>query len=425
MLRVVISDIDQSYMPKHKILHIITKLELGGAQRNTLFTVKNLDRSKFDVALAAGPGGILDGEAASIPGLRFLVAPHLGRSVNPLSDLLALIEIVSIILREKPDIVHTHSSKAGILGRFAAALCNAIVVFSPRRPARPPSSGAVLPRRKIKVIHTFHGFGFTPAQSKIVRAIFILLEKLAASVSDSLVFVSEANMREAAAKGIGDPRKYTLIRSGVDVEFFKNFRLTDEERAAARREFGAAPDDKIVSTIGPFKKQKNLGDFITAVSLLKECGITIRAVIIGDGIERPRLVSLAGALGVEKEILFAGWLDTKEKIARLLKITDVFLLTSLWEGLPRALVEAMASGAPVCANSVDGVGDLVADGQTGLLAAPGDVLRAAANARKILDDPSLAERLAAAASKKVDESYDIRKMAPSQEKLYESLSAGR
>jgi glycosyltransferase involved in cell wall biosynthesis len=390
-----------------KVLHIITKLELGGAQRNTLFTVKNLDRDRFEAAIVAGRGGILDDEAAAIDGVKFIFAPYLGRNVNPLADVPSLAALIAVIRREKPDIVHTHSSKAGILGRFAAALCNI--------------SRAVTRRPRIKIIHTFHGFGFTPAQSKVVRAVFVLLEKLAASVSDSLIFVSEANMREAASRGIGDVRKYTLIRSGVDIEFFRNFRLSDAERVAARAEIGAVPVDKIVSTIGPFKKQKNLGDFITAVSLLKEGGAKIRAVIVGDGLERPRLVSLARALGVEKEILFAGWLGSKEKIARLLKISDVFLLTSLWEGLPRALVEAMTSGVPVCANSVDGVSDLVVYGQTGLLAAPGDVQRAADNVRKILYDPAFAGRLAEAASKKIDESYDIKKMVPAQEKLYDAL----
>ncbi|MDI6756775.1 MAG: glycosyltransferase family 4 protein [Endomicrobiia bacterium] len=394
-------------MPKTKVLHIITKLELGGAQRNTLYTVKNLDRSKFDVALTAGPGGILDGEAASTGALRFSPARHLARPVNPASDFLALIELVSIIRRERPDIVHTHSSKAGILGRFAAALCNALSISR----CRP----------RVKIIHTFHGFGFTPAQSKIVHAVFLALEKLAAAVSDSLVFVSEANMREAVLRGIGVPGKYTLIRSGVDVEFFKNFRLTDEERAAARAEIGAAPADKIVSTIGPFKKQKNLGDFITAVSLLKEGGAKIRAVIAGDGEEHARLESLSRTLGVEKEIFFAGWLDTKEKIARLLKVTDVFLLTSLWEGLPRSLVEAAAAGVPICANAVDGVADIITDGETGLLAPPCDAIRAAANVEKIIGDENLARRLISSALARVDGSFDIKNMVPAQEKLYKAL----
>lgn len=399
-------------MSKPKILHIITKLELGGAQRNTLYTVKNLDRNRFEAVIVAGRGGILDEEAAALDGVKFISAPHLGRSVNPLSDFLALIELAAIIRREKPDIVHTHSSKAGILGRAAFFLFK---IFHPLFHIHYIHAP--------KIIHTFHGFGFTPAQPKLVRAVFVLLEKLAAAVSDSLVFVSEANMREAASRRISDPRKYTLIRSGVDVGFFKNFRFTDEERAAARREFGAAPDDKIVSTIGPFKKQKNLSDFVAAISILKKHGNKIRAVIVGDGEERARLESLARSLDVEQEVFFAGWLGTKEKIARLLKVSDVFLLTSLWEGLPRSLVEAAAAGVPICANAVDGVADIITDGETGLLAPPCDAARAAANVEKIIGDEKIARRLASSALARVDESFDIKNMVPAQERLYESLCA--
>ena len=398
-------------MKKIKVLHIITKLELGGAQRNTLYTVKNLDRSCFEPLLVSGAGGILDEEAGSIADIKFISLASLVREISPAKDLAALLEIYRIIRREMPDIIHTHSSKAGILGRFAAAMYN----FSQRNR-----------RRKVKIVHTYHGFGFTPAQNPLIRSGFILLEKIAARFSDVLVFVSEANMREASRLRLCPPSggaRTLIIRSGVDVSFFKNFVLESGEADEVRKRYGVRPDEKVVLTIGPFKPQKNLGDFIRVAAEIKKRLISARFIIVGDGALSQELHRLADALGVKENVVFAGWITTKKELAQLLKISDVFLLTSLWEGLPRSLVEAISSGLAVCAGAVDGVTDIISDGETGLLHAPRDVSGASDNVEKILRDPSLARRLADAASKKIDEQFDINKMVRLQEDLYKEMVA--
>ena len=179
-----------------KVVHVVTRLDFGGAQQNTLYTVSHLDRRRFEPVLVCGPGGYLDKDAQSLGGpprpvvVRFI--EDLGREINPLRDLAAFFQLWGTLRELGPDIVHTHSSKAGILGRFAARL-------------------AGVPH----IVHTFHGFGFHDRMRPAVRGLFVLLERLAARVSQRLIFVSRANMRAARDLGLGDPARHVLIRSAV------------------------------------------------------------------------------------------------------------------------------------------------------------------------------------------------------------------
>jgi len=392
-------------MKKIKLIHIITKLELGGAQRNTLYTVKKISQDEnFDVVLVSGKGGILDNEASEIPTVKFIPLTYLVREINPLKDLAALFEILAVLIKEKPDIIHTHSSKAGILGRLAGAFYNFLS-----------------PGQKTKIIHTYHGFGFTPQQNPIIRRIFVLLEKITSAFSDKLIFVSEANRQTAVSLKFADHTRHITIRSGVDLNFFKNFNLSDAEKLQIKSKYNILPDEKVVLTIGPFKKQKNLADFIKVASEIKRRSIKAKFIIVGDGESKKELETLAEELGVKKEIIFAGWITSKKDLAALLKISNVFLMTSLWEGLPRSMIEAIASGVPVCANAVDGIQDIITDGITGLLSAPFDIKKSADNVEKILRDTVFAVQLSTAASKKVDDDFDIDKMVERQKKMYFDL----
>ncbi len=375
-----------------KVAHIITRLDFGGAQGNTLYTAASLDRSRFDAVIIAGEGGILDGKAE--PG-RLLHARSLVRPVSPLKDLSAFFELRGLLKELKPDVVHTHSSKAGILGRLAAAAAGV--------PA---------------VVHTFHGFGFHPRQNFLKRGLYVFLEKCCASLSDALVFVSRSNMETARAAGIGVPARYRLIRSGVKLGRYP----AKADRQAKRRELGLSGGDTVVISIGNAKPQKNPWDFLEAAARLAPKHPAARFVFVGGGEALEALRAAAKNRGLEKTCLFTGWRDDT---AELLAAADIFALTSLWEGLPRALVEAMKTGLPSVCYATDGVTDILRDGENGFVVPQGGLDAFCSALDSLLGDSALRARLAAAAAGADLAEFDIDFMVRQQEELYEQLAGKR
>jgi glycosyltransferase involved in cell wall biosynthesis len=373
-----------------KVAHIITRLDFGGAQGNTLHTVASLDRERFNAVLIAGPGGMLEGRADPD---RLVTAARLGRDIKPLADLSAFFELRALLKKLKPAVVHTHSSKAGILGRLAAAAAGVPVI-----------------------IHTFHGFGFHPAQSFIKRELFILLERFCARFSDALVFVSEANMRTARGAGIGSPEKYRLIRSGVKLGAYP----AKIDRAAKRASLGLSPEDLVVLSIGNAKPQKNPGHFLEAAARLAPRHPRARFVFAGGGEQLEELRARALARGLGKTCLFLGWRDDS---GELLAASDVFALTSLWEGLPRSLVEAFKTGLPAVCYSADGVSDILRDGENGFCPPPGDLDAFCAALDRLLGDAALRSRLARGAAATDLAGFDIDLMVRQQEALYAEFLA--
>ncbi|MDE2291781.1 MAG: glycosyltransferase family 4 protein, partial [Elusimicrobia bacterium] len=366
--------------------HVVTRLDLGGAQQNTLYTVAHLDRSRFEPVLACGAGGLLDAEARALP-LRVRFVEDLVRQVDPLRDLAALLQLAALMREEEPDVVHTHSSKAGILGRAAAVLAGV--------PA---------------VVHTFHGFGFHDRMSPPARALYVALERLAARASDRLVFVSKANMEEARSRGVGDPDRYELIRSGVALAGLP----ARVDREAKRRELGVRLHAPLVCGVGNLKPQKNAEDFVRAAAEVLRLVPEACFVYVGDGPLRSRVQALAVALGLSARLRLVGW---RRDAAEILAASDAFLLTSLWEGLPRALVEAMKTGLPCACYAVDGVRDLLVDGVNGVCAPAGDWRRLAEGLARILSDPALRARLGTAAAASVGPEFDIDAMVRAQERM--------
>jgi glycosyltransferase involved in cell wall biosynthesis len=382
---------------KARVVHLITKLEMGGAQANTLHTVRRLDRSRFSVALWAGDGGVLNPEAAAIPDLSFEIIPPLAREINPVRDLQALGVLRRKLKAEikqfapRPVILHTHSSKAGILGRLAARLAGV--------PA---------------VVHTYHGFGFNPTQPGPLRGFFIGLERLAGGMSHALIAVSRANLEEAVRLGFGPREKIRLIRSGIAVE---NFTPRTFDRPAKRRELGLKPDAPVVTMVACLKPQKNPLDFARLAKQVAAAVPEAEFVLAGDGELRPDLESLVRELGLFGRFHLLGW---RRDIPELLWVSDLLVLTSRWEGLPRVYLEALAAGLAVVGTRVDGAAEAVREGETGYLFEPGDVAGMAERVIALLRDPGERRRLAAAGRSRVEE-FDIRHLVPAQEALYEEL----
>lgn len=376
-----------------KVAHLVTRLDLGGAQQNTLHTVRHLDRASFEPVLICGRGGMLDDEASSDPSFRTVFVDSLLRDISPAHDLLALLELTRILLAEKPDVLHTHSSKAGILGRLAAALAGVPVV-----------------------VHTYHGFGFHDRQPPIVKGLYVFLERLCARFTDALVFVSKANIAYAAEHGIARPEEAALIRSGVALAGLP----APVDAAKLKMSAGVGMHKPLVVSIGNLKPQKNVGDLLEAAALSLRDVPEARFVFIGDGPQRRALEARAFALGLNDRFLFLGW---RRDAAQWLAAADVFVMSSLWEGLPRALVEAMKSGKPAVCYATDGVLDLIKNGENGFTVEPGDHAALAARVTALLKDEPLRKRVGEAAAASIGPEFDIDGMVRAQESLYARLLA--
>jgi len=327
---------------RRRVVHAITRLELGGAQQNTLYCVAAHDRSRFEPALVAGEGGILDGEARAIPDAEIRIVPWLRHPIHPFWDPVALVAMTRLLRGLRADLVHTHSSKAGILGRFAARL------------ARVPA-----------IVHTVHGWSFNDEQAPAVRRLYETLERAAGSFTDRIVVVAESDRRRGVEIGIGRPERYRLIRSGIDAAAY---RTPPRRRDEIRRDLGFGPSDVVVGTLACLKPQKAPLDFVEAARLAILREPRLRFFIAGDGPLREEVEAAIRAASVEGKVLVLGW---RQDVPELLHAMDAFLLMSRFEGLPRAVLQAMAAGVPVVATAVDGTPDVVRDSETGPWSRPG------------------------------------------------------
>lgn len=377
---------------RYRVLHLITRLDLGGAQQNTLYCAANHDREQFEVHLLAGAGGMLDDEARRIDDAQVDLLPWLKHEISPGRDAEALCRLVSCFRSRKIDLVHTHSSKAGILGRLAA------------RVAGVPA-----------VVHTIHGWSFNPTQAAPRRAAYVGMEKMAAGLTDRLVAVSARNRDEGLELGIGRPDQYVVLHSGIDVDAF---RAPTVDRAELRRGLGFDDSHLVVGAVACLKPQKAPLDLVRAAAAAHAEEPRLRFFIAGDGELRPQVESLIRQEGLQEIVRPLGW---RRDVPDLLHACDLFLLTSLHEGLPRSVLQAMASGAPVVATAVDGTPEVVEDGRTGLLVPPGRPAEAAQALLRMVRDDGLRERCVEEARRRLGRSFDIRAMVRDLDRLYSSL----
>lgn len=370
-----------------RVLLVITRLELGGAQRVVLHTAKELERESFEVALAWGPGDRLDSEAEAIDDLERVPVPSLVRPVAPVSDLRAFRALRAAIRSFRPDVVHTHSSKAGILGRLAA---------------HREGVGAV--------VHTVHGFGFTPIQRAPMRFAFRTAEKLLARYTHHFITVSEADRRRGVELGLWTNDRARVIRAGIDLSAF----AAASGGEAVRERLGVPGDAPLIAQVGNFKPQKAPLDFVRVAAEVAKGFPRAWFVMVGDGPLRQAAEELARSLGLADRLVFCGWWDD---VAGLLDATTVSVLTSIHEGLPCSVVESLAAGVPVVATAVDGTVEVVRPGENGYLAPAGDIPELSSRVCRLLADPEELERMAGAARGGLDE-FDRDFMVRQQEELY-------
>ena len=378
-----------------KVVHIITKLELGGAQQNTLYTVSHLDKSKFIPILITGSEGLLVDDAKRL-GIEAHFLSSLVREINPVKDITALLDIRRLLRSIKrpsqsPIIVHTHSSKAGIIGRWAAYLAGIPVI-----------------------IHTYHGYGFNDYQSFLKRRLFVLLERLTARITTRFIAVSKNNIEKGINAGIFRSDDVELIRSGIDISEFSDVKV---DKAKKKMELGIELDKPLIGMIACFKPQKAPLDFVKAAHLVCQKMSDVRFVVAGDGELRPPMEELINNLGLKDKIKLLGF---RMDIPEIMKCLDVFVLTSLWEGLPKVIVQAIAAGIPIVATEVDGSSEVIKNGVNSFLVKPGDVEGIAEKVMNILQKPK-DFKFEISDLKSILDEFDINLMVKKQEKLYEAL----
>ncbi|MGH3372045.1 MAG: glycosyltransferase family 4 protein, partial [Nocardioidaceae bacterium] len=338
------------------------------------------------------PEGDLFEEAARL-GVRVVTVPNLHRAVRPLADLRAVVGLVRLFKRERPDIVHTHSSKAGLVGRLAARLAGV--------PA---------------IAHTVHGWSFHDEMPRLVRRAVVVTERLAARWTSLIVVVGERDAEIGRVERIGHQASYALIRSGIEVAAYST---SPEARAKARSAFGIPEGVPLVGTVTRLSRQKDPTTLLTAVRLVVDVRPDVHCVIVGDGPLRSEVEAHVRELGLRSQVTLLG---ARDDVAALLPGFDAFVLSSRWEGLPRVVIEAMAAGVPVVATDVGGVAEAVDDGTSGLLVPVGDEHALAQAVLRVIGDPVLAADMGRAAETRVGE-FDTSVMIDRLDRAYRELLA--
>jgi glycosyltransferase involved in cell wall biosynthesis len=372
-------------MTKVNLLFVITKLELGGAQRNVLDLAAGCDRGKFNIFLFTCRTGLLMEDALTIPGIVVRRSCFLDRSINPFKDLCAFVELFIFIRRHAIDIVHTHSSKAGIIGRIAAFAAGAKAVC-----------------------HTVHGWSFNDRQFPASRFLFTRLERMCGAVTRAFIVVSDHDRRQGLGCGIGNPRHYSLVRYGIDRPKF-NGRVTE------RRHQRSGP---VIGTVACLKPQKAPHDFVYMASVVCRDFPQAHFVLAGDGVLRAETQRQVLRLGLGRNVTLCGW---RRDISAFLASLDIFCLTSLWEGLPIAVIEAMASSVPVVCTDTGGGRGLITHGTNGFILSRGGMEAMASIVTGLCKDGRLREEIGGAGTASLGKEFDAGFMIGRTERIYAEL----
>lgn len=381
-------------MTRPTIVHVITKLENGGAQRHALHILKHLPKDQFHVVLAYGPGGYLDTEAQELEDVELWPIQALQRKIGPTTDLKALFELRSRLknLKGKPVIVQTHSSKAGVLGRLGATL-----------------SGV-----KARV-HTVHGFGFHAGNTRVSQNILKMVEKSSARLSDWNLCVSRHDLRMGVRYGLLQEENSSIIHAGVDLDAHQH---NPKKAKQLKKDLGIPEEAPVISTIACLKPQKAPLDFVRCARRVYELHPATHFIYVGDGeLQSELLEEVQLSKGLSQNFHFMGWTD---RIVDVLSASQLFVLLSLWEGLPRALIEARAAGVPCIATRICGNPEAIKDGVNGLLVAPGRPATAAEHIVRLLHNPELMSLLASNTKKDLDP-FHIKHVVPQHIELYQKL----
>lgn len=377
-------------MSKVKVLHIHTLPVISGSGINTFLTMIRLNKERYEVEFACAPGGPLIDEVES-QGIKFHPIRNFVQRISIYNDLLALWELVCLMRGQRYDIVHTHNSKAGFIGRLAAKI-----------------SGVAI------IVHTIHGFAFHEYENPPRRKLFICLEKFAGRFTDKLITISEPLKQWGQELGIGKPERYVTVYSGIELDKFQvNINIKEK-----KRQFGINPEDKVIGVVSKLWEGKGHKCILQAAQRVIIEVPNVKFMFVGEGYLRGELEKLTHQLGLRDYVIFTGF---RTDIPEVTAIFDIAVLASFFEGLGRVLLEAMVLGKPVIASEVGGIVDVVDDGKTGILVPPNDSNALAGAIVRLLSDDGLRKKMGKAGKEKIDAKFSAQTMVSQIEKVYEEL----
>jgi glycosyltransferase involved in cell wall biosynthesis len=379
------------------VLHIITRMIVGGAQENTLLSVQGLDaRPEYNVDFVSGIDRGKEGEllTQARETTNLIIVPEMGRNINPFSDLVAFWKLYKLIREGRYHIVHTHSSKAGVLGRLAAWLAGTPII-----------------------VHTLHSLVFHDYQPWLVNRAWWLAKKICAPLTDYYISVSDIISQKAVTAGIAEPERFRTIYSGMELDWFLKAKFDSN---AVRREFGIPLDSPVVGKIARLFPLKGHDQLMDAAPEIVKRVPNVRFFLIGDGKLLEHLQERARGYGILENFVFAGLIDRK-RIPEMISAMDVVVHTSLREGLARVLPQSLAMGKPCVSFDIDGAPEVVIDDYTGYLVKPFDSVGLADRISQILEDDELRWKMGENGRLHVDPNFRTEKMVADIAEVYEQM----
>jgi glycosyltransferase involved in cell wall biosynthesis len=380
-----------------RVLRLIARLNMGGPALHVAYLTKGLADRGYDTTLLAG--SLARGESsmsfvAEGLGVEWHTVPQLHREISPAYDPLTVVRLVKWMRAVRPHILHTHTAKAGAVGRAAAALAG---------DARPPI-----------IVHTFHGHVLRGYFDPMTTTVFRGLERTLAQTTTRLIAVSPEVRDDLVGLGVAPAEKFSVIRLGIDLDE----RITQGDGAELRRLFGVGPDEFVVGWIGRMTGIKRVPDVLLAFRSLLDRGVAARLCLVGDGPDREAIEERAHELGVARQTLFVGY---QRDVAPYYSFFDALVLPSANEGTPVVAIESLAAGRPVVATRVGGVPDVVEDGADGMLVGVGDPEALAAALERLARDPELRHRLGDQGRVRTTDRYRVERLVADVDALYREL----
>jgi glycosyltransferase involved in cell wall biosynthesis len=384
-----------------RVIRVIARLNMGGPALHVSYLTSGLESRGYRTTLVAGSLARGEGSMAFVAeqqGVEVVQVPQLSREISPLGDAQSILQLVRLIKRERPHILHTHTAKAGAVGRIAALLAG---------DARPPI-----------IVHTFHGHVLQGYFGPIRAAFFREIERRLASATTRLVAVSPQVRDDLVEFGVAPPERFAVVRLGIELD--QRTRANPDARRELRRLFGVPEDRFVVGWIGRMTAVKRLPLVLEGFKLLVDRGVDATLCLVGDGPDRDEAERLAHRLGIMKRCLFVGYqLD----VAPYYELFDALVLPSANEGTPVVAIEALAAGRPVVATDVGGVSDVVKDGVDGYLVRSGDATALATRLADLATDAEKRRAMGAAGAADVPSRYAVQRLIDDVDALYRELLA--
>jgi glycosyltransferase involved in cell wall biosynthesis len=377
---------------KIKVLHTITRMIVGGACENTMLCGQLINQDDFSVdvlsGLQTGVNGDLYDECKA-RNVDIIGCPELVREISPIKDIVHFFKMIRFLKKRDYDIIHTHSSKAGFLHRLAAKIAGVPVI-----------------------IHTIHGWSFNYRMSSWKRQMYILLEKIAAKFTNKLIAVTMFDVEKGLQEGIGYSDQYCVIHSSIEIEKFEK---PDKPVSDIKTELGLDHDKIIVGTVSRMDEQKAPLDFMKVAAKILKSNKQVKFLFVGDGHLRKQVSEFLENNKLTNDVILTG---IRHDVANMFAVMDIFILTSLWEGLPRVFSQAYAAKLPIVATRVDGASEIIKPELNGFLVAPSDIDDMISKIQRLIDDPELRLRMGSYGYNQISPDFEVNHMIKQIEEVY-------